>query len=82
MRRWGVTLQVVMDAVRQSNLNVGGKTIEENGMEFVVRGIGLVNSIHDLENIVLQQNNGMPIFLKDVATVQIGGDFRRGLTNT
>ena len=67
-----------MDAVRQSNLNVGGKVIEENGMEFVVRGIGLVNSNADLENIVLSQNNGTPVYLKDVATVQIGGDFRRG----
>ncbi|HEV2693205.1 MAG TPA: CusA/CzcA family heavy metal efflux RND transporter [Verrucomicrobiae bacterium] len=78
MRDRGVTLQTVMDAVKQSNLNVGGKVIEENGMEFVVRGIGLVSSVKDLENIVLQQNNGLPVFLKDVAEVQIGGDFRRG----
>ena len=42
MRALGVTLSKVMDAVKQSNLNVGGKVIEENGMEFVVRGIGLV----------------------------------------
>src|ERR1035441_503227 len=57
MRAMNVTLQMVMDAVRQSNLNVGGKVIEENGMEFVIRGIGLVNSSADLENIVLQLNN-------------------------
>jgi Cu(I)/Ag(I) efflux system membrane protein CusA/SilA len=78
MRARGVTLQMVMDAVKQSNLNVGGKVIEENGMEFVVRGIGLVNSNADLENIVLTQNNGVPIYLRDVANVQVGGDFRRG----
>src|SRR5271170_7109609 len=78
MRDHGVMLSDVMDAVKQSNLNVGGKVIEENGMEFVVRGLGLVNSISDLENIVVSQNNGMPIYLKDVATVQLGGDFRRG----
>ena len=78
MRDRNVTLTQIMDAVRQSNLNVGGKVIEENGMEFVVRGLGLVNSNEDLENIFLQQNNGTPIYLKDVATVQIGGDFRRG----
>ncbi|HSY20382.1 MAG TPA: CusA/CzcA family heavy metal efflux RND transporter [Candidatus Acidoferrales bacterium] len=78
MRDRNVTLQTVMDAVKQGNLNVGGKVIEENGLEFVVRGIGLVTSVKDLENIVLQQNNGMPVFLKDVATVQVGGDFRRG----
>ncbi len=78
MRAMNVTLQMVMDAVKQSNLNVGGKVIEENGMEFVVRGVGLVNSNADLENIVLTQSNGTPVYLKDVATVQIGGDFRRG----
>jgi len=78
MRQLGVTLQMVMDAVRQSNLNVGGKIIEENGMEFVVRGIGLVNSNADLENIVFQLNNGTPVYLKDVARIQMGGDFRRG----
>jgi len=78
MRDRNVTLTQIMDAVRQSNLNVGGKVIEENGMEFVVRGLGLVNSNEDLENIVLPSSNGTPIYLKDVATAQIGGDFRRG----
>jgi copper/silver efflux system protein len=78
MRDHGVMLMDVMNAVKQSNLNVGGKVIEENGMEFVVRGIGLMNSISDLENIVVSQNNGIPIYLKDIATIQLGGDFRRG----
>ncbi len=78
MRAMNVTLQMVMDAVRQSNLNVGGKVIEENGMEFVVRGVGLINSNADLENIVLTQSGGALVYLKDVATVQVGGDFRRG----
>ncbi len=78
MRALNVTLSEVMDAVRESNLNVGGKVIEENGMEFVLRGIGLVQTNSDLEKIVLKQRNGASIYLKDVATVQIGGDFRRG----
>jgi copper/silver efflux system protein len=78
MRALGVTLSQVMDAVRQSNLNVGGKVIEENGMEFVLRGIGLVQTNSDLEKIVLTQRNGTSVYLKDVATVRIGGGFRRG----
>jgi Cu(I)/Ag(I) efflux system membrane protein CusA/SilA len=78
MRDRGVTLSDVMDAVKQSNLNVGGKVIEENGMEFVVRGIGLVNSISDLDNIIVRQSGGAAVYLKDVATIQLGGDFRRG----
>jgi Cu(I)/Ag(I) efflux system membrane protein CusA/SilA len=78
MRAVGVTLQQVMEAVGQNNLNVGGKVIEENGMEFVVRGIGLVTSVSDLEQVVLAERQGTPIYLRDVATIQIGGDFRRG----
>jgi Cu(I)/Ag(I) efflux system membrane protein CusA/SilA len=78
MRATGVSLQMVMDAIEQSNLNVGGKVIEENGMEFVVRGIGLIKAIGDLEKIVLVERNGTPVYLRDIATIQIGGDFRRG----
>ena len=78
MRAAGVSIQEVMDAVGESNLNVGGKVIEENGMEFVVRGIGLVQSVADLEKTVLAEREGTPIYLRDVATVQIGGEFRRG----
>ncbi len=78
MRAARVSLSEVMRAVGENNLNVGGKVIEENGMEFVVRGLGLVQNVADLENIVLTETNGTPVYLRDVATVQIGGDFRRG----
>ena len=78
MRAAGVSLQMVLDAVGAANLNVGGKVIEENGMEFIVRGLGLVKSMADLENIALLERGGTPIYLRDVATIQVGGDFRRG----
>ncbi len=78
MRALGVSLQDVMMAVGANNLNVGGKTIEENGMEFVVRGVGLVKQVSDLEGIVLMEKKGTPIYLRDIASVEIGGDFRRG----
>ena len=78
MRAAQVGINEVMEAVSQSNLNVGGKVIEENGMEFVVRGVGLVKSLEDLENIVVMEKKGTPIYLRDIATVQLGGDFRRG----
>ncbi|MDB6167197.1 MAG: cusA 1, partial [Verrucomicrobia bacterium] len=68
----------VMDAVAQSNRNVGGKTVEENGAEFIVRGLGLVRNAADLESIALQPRKGTPLYVRDVATVRIGGDFRRG----
>ena len=78
LKQFNVTLGDVMDAVAASNANVGGKTLEENGAEFIVRGVGLVTSPADLEKIPLQPRNGTPLTLRDVATVQIGGDFRRG----
>ncbi len=78
MRVAQVSLGEVMTAISDSNLNVGGKVVEENGLEFVVRGVGLVKSLADLEMIVLMTKNGAPIYLKEIATVQIGGDFRRG----
>ncbi|MGE4180422.1 MAG: efflux RND transporter permease subunit [Limisphaerales bacterium] len=78
MRAAGVSLQEVLAAVAANNLNVGGKVIEENGLEFVVRGLGLIGSLADLETIVVVQRDETPIYLRDIATLQIGGDFRRG----
>jgi len=78
LKQFNLTLGDVMDAVAASNANVGGKTLEENGAEFIVRGVGLVTSPADLENIPLMPRDGVPLTLRDVATVQIGGDFRRG----
>ena len=78
MRTLQVSLQDVLEAVEQSNLNVGGKVIEESGMEFVVRGLGLVESVKNLEDIVLKESGGTPVYLRDIATIQLGGDFRRG----
>ncbi|MBK9991012.1 MAG: efflux RND transporter permease subunit [Verrucomicrobia bacterium] len=78
LKQFGVPLGEVMDALAASNANVGGKTIEENGAEFIVRGVGLVQSPNDLETVPLMPRNGTPLYLRDVARVQIGGDFRRG----
>ena len=78
MRRANLSIDEVMNAVAQSNLNVGGKVIEENGMEFVVRGLGLIQNAADLEKTVLTSREGTPIYLRDVATFQVGGGFRRG----
>ncbi|MEJ1974067.1 MAG: efflux RND transporter permease subunit [Lacunisphaera sp.] len=78
LQQHGLMLGEVMDAVAANNRNVGGKTIEENGAEYVVRGIGLVQNAGDLESIALQPRLGTPLRLRDVATVRIGGDFRRG----
>jgi len=78
MRNHNIPLREVLDALSKGNLNVGGKVIEENGMEFVLRGIGLVHSIDDLKRIALRAPGGTPVYLEDIAEISIGGDFRRG----
>jgi Cu(I)/Ag(I) efflux system membrane protein CusA/SilA len=78
MRSANVTMMEVMTAVQNANLNVGGKTVEENGAEFVLRGIGLVTGPEDLELVTVKAVEGTPVYLKDIATVRIGGDYRRG----
>ena len=78
MRALGVSMRMVMTAVSESHLNVGGKTIEENGMEFVVRGVGVLRGVGDLEKIVVTEKDGISVCLKDLARVEIGGEFRRG----
>ena len=78
MRAAGVTMSAVLDAVSASNLNVGGRTIEENGMEFILRGVGVLRGVDDIEKIVLPGKEGALLRIKDVARVGLGGDFRRG----
>jgi Cu(I)/Ag(I) efflux system membrane protein CusA/SilA len=79
LRAHRVSLEEVHEAVRQSNIDVGAKVVENNGYEFFVRGIGFIKSVRDVENIVIRQEGGTPIFVKNVATVQVGSEFRRGI---
>ncbi|MFZ4774297.1 MAG: efflux RND transporter permease subunit [Terrimicrobiaceae bacterium] len=78
MRHYKIPLKQVMDALSAGNLNVGGKVIEENGREFILRGIGLVKSVEDLKGIAVTEKNGIPVYMEDIADVTLGGDFRRG----
>ncbi|MEX2139126.1 MAG: efflux RND transporter permease subunit [Pirellulales bacterium] len=78
LRAHRVSLTEVHEAVRKSNIDVGAKVIENNGLEFFIRGLGFVKNVKDVENIVIRQERGTPIFIKNVATVQLGPEFRRG----
>jgi Cu(I)/Ag(I) efflux system membrane protein CusA/SilA len=79
LRAHRATLPEVYEAVRKSNIDVGAKVVEKNGYEFFVRGVGFVKTVQDVENIVIREVDGTPLLVKNVATVQIGPDFRRGL---
>lgn len=80
LRAQGKSLSMVRDAVRASNRDVGGRTLELSEFEFMVRGRGYIKSIADIEGIVLKTDQGVPLRLKDVAKVEIGPDERRGIT--
>ncbi|KEO72462.1 efflux RND transporter permease subunit [Anditalea andensis] len=72
MRANNVTLMDVMTAVRQSNLDVGANTMEVNKVEYIVRGLGYVKSIEDIEQAVVSMNNNVPLRIRDIAKVNIG----------
>jgi Cu(I)/Ag(I) efflux system membrane protein CusA/SilA len=80
MRDRGITMQKMRDAIRASNADVGGRTVELSEFEYVIRGKGYLKNINDLGNIVLKTNNGTPVLLRDVARVELGPDERRGIT--
>ena len=85
LRYHNLPLSKVIDAVKASNIDVGAKTVESGGMEFIVRGKGFIGSgktgpqtIEQIENAVILTREGVPIRIRDVAQVQIGPSFRRG----
>ncbi len=80
MRNLGITMQKMGDAIRASNADVGGRTVELSEFEYVIRGKGYLKGINDLGNIVLKTGNGTPVLLRDVARVELGPDERRGIT--
>lgn len=78
MRASGITLQQVLNAARMSNLDVGAKTIEVNKVEYVIRGVGFIRQVEDMEAVVVGVSDNIPIRLRDVARVSLGPAFRRG----
>ncbi len=68
----------IFNAIQKSNINVGGDVIERNGQAYVVRGIGILNNISDIENIIVANIKGVPILVKDVAQVKEAGVPRLG----
>ena len=76
LRAYNIPLSAVSAAVRNSNQNVGGNVLESNGSWTIVRGVGLLASVADVENIAIGASGGVPILVKQVGTVQIGNAFR------
>ena len=86
LRYHNISLESLVKSIKGSNLDVGAKTVETTGMEYIVRGKGFLGSdgntekaISDIEETVIMQRDGVPVRVSDVANVQLGPDFRRGL---
>ncbi|MDR3261942.1 MAG: efflux RND transporter permease subunit [Tannerella sp.] len=79
MRAFGVSIMDVMNAVQKSNLDIGAETIEMNKVEYLVRGLGYIKNVSDLEEAVITvKDRGIPVRIKDVAFVNLGPTTRRG----
>ena len=85
LRFYNITLRQVIQAVRQSNIDVGAKTVEVGGMEHILRGRGFIGSgktlpetLREIERTVVATRDGVPVRIEDLGQVQLGPDFRRG----
>jgi len=78
MRAYNVSLDQVFNSIKMSNVDVGARTIEINKVEYVIRGLGFIDSLSDIENIVVAVNDNVPIYVSNVAHVSRGPALRRG----
>jgi Cu(I)/Ag(I) efflux system membrane protein CusA/SilA len=79
LRAYGVTLGELYDAVAKSNAAVGGRTVQKNNADYLVRAVGWIKSARDIEDTVINQRGGTPVYVKNVATVQVGVGYRRNV---
>ncbi|HZC24641.1 MAG TPA: CusA/CzcA family heavy metal efflux RND transporter, partial [Candidatus Binatia bacterium] len=75
---YGIPVSTVIDRVRDSTNEVGGDVLEMSGAEYMVRGLGYLRSLQDLENVPVATKNGTPVLVRDLGTVAFGPDVRRG----
>jgi Cu(I)/Ag(I) efflux system membrane protein CusA/SilA len=79
LRAYGVTLGELYDAVARSNAAIGGRVIQKNNAEYLVRSVGWIESARDIENTVVRERDGTPLYVKNLAAVQLGVQFRRSI---
>jgi Cu/Ag efflux pump CusA len=79
LRAFGITLGELYSAVSQSNVPAGGGVVQKNNAEYIVRGVGWIKDKQDIENTVIKEVNRVPIYVKTIAMVQLGTQFRRSV---
>jgi Cu(I)/Ag(I) efflux system membrane protein CusA/SilA len=80
LRAYGVPLMKVVQAIRDSNRDVGGRVVEMAETEYMVRGRGYLRGVADIEGLVVKSERGTPVLVRDIARVELGPDERRGIT--
>ncbi|HBG26112.1 MAG: acriflavine resistance protein B [Planctomycetes bacterium GWF2_41_51] len=78
MRAYKIALEDIYTAIRNSNVDVGAKTIEINRVEYIIRGLGFIKNLSDIENTVVKVNENVPVYIKNIAKVAFGPALRRG----
>jgi CzcA family heavy metal efflux pump len=79
MQYYGISMMEAMNAVKTSNNDVGGRKFEMSDMAYIVRGLGYIKDIKDIEDITIKNYNSVPVLVKDIGSVQMGGDLRLGI---
>ena len=79
LEKYNITISQIASAVRANNQNAGGALVDNRQQSMVVRGVGLVGSIADIENIVLSASSGAPVFIRDIGRVRIGPALQNGI---
>ncbi|TVR66231.1 MAG: efflux RND transporter permease subunit [Gemmatimonadales bacterium] len=81
LRAYGLSLARVSQAIREANADMGARVVEQGGREYMVRGLGYLTSVEDIEGVALATRNGTPVRVGDVGRVQLGPDLRRGVAD-
>ena len=79
MQYYNVSMMEVMNAVKTNNNDVGGRKFEMSNMAYIVRGLGYIKNIKDVEDIAIKNYNSVPVKVKDIGSIQMGGDLRLGI---
>ena len=77
--KYDITIEDVIQTIESNNLNVGAQFLEKNDEEYIVRSTGLLTKIDDIKKLVVKTDSGVPVYLHDLASIEVGGAIRRGL---
>jgi cobalt-zinc-cadmium resistance protein CzcA len=78
LRHYGLTVRQVVQAVADNNANASGGILPQVTEQYLIRGVGMIRSLEDIGNIVLKEQGGVPVYVRDVASVQVGAEVRQG----